>query len=167
MAESDSDELMAALGIQAIGKEARLHSETFAQFEFADELRGKFWERIQVMGQSQGWVRVWTDLSSPAWRLLGFDPASPEQAAKIPDAFGHAVQGTWLVLQIRDERAGLPSVDAELQMLRLQNQEENERILNRARIFKTLGYLMVAVFVAWFVWYAAKYFKVGDLLNRR
>ncbi|MBM3844974.1 MAG: hypothetical protein FJ405_01640 [Verrucomicrobia bacterium] len=149
VAESDSGELLGALGVQAAGVEVRLHHEAFSSFEHADELRARFWERIQVMGQNQGWVRAWTDLSTQGWRNLGFDPATPEQLTRVPEAFGHPLHGVWHVIQLRSERAKPPSIDAELQLLRMQSQAETQKLRRRARFFQVLAAILVTSLVTW------------------
>ena len=168
VAESDTGEILGALGLQIVGSEARIHSEAFAQFELADELRRRFWERLVVMGENQGWVRVWTELSSQPWREAGLDPASSEQLARLPEAFGQAGRSVWLVKQLRTERAkGLPSIEAELQLLRLAHQSENERLIRRARMLRTVGLLLLAPVTSWLGWWGYRLFQKRDKLRRR
>ena len=104
VAESDDGEIVGAIGVHVIGMEARLHSEAFAHFDQADALREKFWARIKVMGENQGWVRVWTELSSHTWRQLGFDPPNPEQLAHLPELFSQVGSGGWNVIQLREDK---------------------------------------------------------------
>lgn len=165
VADSDTGEVVAAIGVQPAGTEVRLHSEAFASFEHADELRQRFWDRIRTMGENQGWVRVWTDLSSPVWRQIGFDPADAGQLTRVPDVFGHPVHGTWLVIQLRKEKAGLPSLDAEFERLKLEYQGENQRVLRRARMLKAVGFVLVAGLIGWTAVNAYRYVRNRDRLG--
>lgn len=165
VAESDEGEILGAIGLQTAGLDARIHSEAFARFELADELRRRFWERFAVMGQNQGWVRVWTELTSQPWREAGFDPASTEQLAKLPDAFSQVGRGHWHFKQLRVERAsGAPSVDAELQLLRMAHQSENERLMRRAKMLRNIGLLFLTALIGWASWWAYKLIKNKDRL---
>lgn len=167
VAESDTGEIVGAIGVQVIGMEARLHSEAFAHFDQADALREKFWTRIKVMGENQGWIRVWTELSSHTWRQLGFDPPNSEQLAHLPELFSQVGSGGWNVIQLREDKVGGPSVDAEFQILKMTYQEENERMMKRARTLRNFSIILAAGLVAWIGWWGMKLFKNRDRLPRR
>ncbi len=167
VAESDTGEVLGILGVHVVGTEARIHSEVFAHFEYADELRRKFWERLKVMAENQGWVRLWTQHSAQGWRECGFDPPSSEQMAKLPDPFSHLGTGHWFVLQLCEERCAAPSVDAEFQLLKLTHQVENEQLLKRAKTFRILAMFLVGSVVLWVGWWGLKLFRSRDQLPRR
>ncbi len=167
VAEGEDGSLIGVVGVQVQGLEARLHSEVFSPFEYADALRGKFWERIRVMGENQGWVRVWTQLHAEAWRGCGFDPAPLEQLAKLPDSFGHSGNGTWYVVQLKEERVGSPSLDAEFQMLKMSYQAENDQLMKRARKLRLLAMGFAAAVTVWVLIWGYKLFQNRDAWMRR
>ncbi len=162
VAEAEDGELLGILGVQVLQHQARLHSEVFAQFEFADALREKFWERLKVMGENQGWTAVWTQLPSQTWRQLGFDPPSSEQFTKLPEGFGGGADASWLVLQMREERAPGPSLDAEFQLLKLTHQQENDRLMKRARTLKWISLTVAGGLLAWVIWWGIRLFQLKD-----
>lgn len=167
VAESDEGEILGAIGVQVAGLEARLHSEAFAHFDQADTLRERFWARIKVMGENQGWVRVWSELSSHTWRQLGFDPSNPEQMAHLPELFSQVGTGNWTVIQLKEDKVSGPSVDAEFQILKMAYQEENQRLMKRARALRNFSILLAAGLVGWMAWWGIKLFKNKDRLPRR
>ena len=165
--ESEEGEMLGAIGLQVSGIEARLHSESFVHFDQADTLRERFWARIKVMGENQGWVRVWTELASQTWRQLGFDPPNPEQFAHLPGIFAQVGSGGWNVVQLREDRVAGPSVDAEFQILRIAHQQENERMMKRAKFLRNVSILLAAGLVTWIGWWGMKLFKNRDRLPRK
>jgi N-acetylglutamate synthase-like GNAT family acetyltransferase len=162
IAEGEGGELLGTVGVQVAGAEARVHSEVFAPFEYADPLRERFWERLKVMGENRGWVRVWTQLHANGWRQCGFDPASPEQLSKLPEAFGHVGSDPWYVIQLRAERVGGPSLDAELQMLKMAYQAENQQVLKKARVLRMVALVLAAGVTLWIVWWGYRLFQNRD-----
>lgn len=167
VAESTDGSILGVIGVHVAGAEARLHSEAYLQFDQADALREKLWERIKVMGDNQGWVRVWTDLASQTWRRLGFDPPNPDQLSRLPESFSHACPRGLHVIQIREDKVGGPSVDAEFQILKMAYQEENQRLLKRARTLRLIAVVIAAGLVAWIGWWGTKLYKHRDQLPRR
>lgn len=167
VAESESGEILGAVGVQVAGIEARLHSEAFSNFEQADELRQAIWARIQVMAENQGWVRVWTELTSQTWRQIGFDPPNPEQWSKLPESFAHGGTGHWLLVQLREERAAGPSLDAEFEMLRMSHQAENERLAKRARQLRIASTLIAAAVLFFIVWWGVKLVQMQGQAPRK
>ena len=165
--EGEDGSLIGIVGVQVLGMEARLHSEVFSPFEYADTLREKLWERIQVMGENQGWVRVWTQFHADAWRACGFDPASSEQLTKLPDAFAHSGSATWRVIQLKTERQGGATLDAEFEMLRLTYQSENQQMMKRAKALRIFAMILAATVAVWVGLWGYKLFQNRDQLKRR
>jgi len=162
LVEGPGGEVLGAIGLQIGGQEGRLHSETFAHPEHADELRPRLWERVQMIANNHGLVRVWTQLESPFWHHLGFNTASSELAAHLPGNFV-GDQRPWTFYQLRAEGAAAISLDKEFAMFREAERERTEKIFRQARVLKMIAVLLaVAVLGLVIVW--AIYFFV---LQRR
>ena len=155
--ESAEGELVAAVGLQVAGLEARLHSEVFAHAEQADALRELLWERAQVVAQNYGLIRLWTQFSTPFWNHSGFRYPAPDVLAKLPPVFGGEPQ-PWQFLQLKDEVAAPVSIDKEFALFREMEKERTEKIFRQAKALKLVALVVVlAVFglvaflvVSWF-----------------
>jgi N-acetylglutamate synthase-like GNAT family acetyltransferase len=149
--------IVGAIGLQISGLEGHLHSEAFSRPELADQLRNIFWERIQVMAQNHGLVRVWTHLSAPFWHQSSFNPAPTELLSRVPSAFNPGPH-PWLYVQLRDEPANVPSIEKEFAMFKELEHERTERILRQAKLMKVVAavvvmgvFILIALFMfAWF-----------------
>jgi N-acetylglutamate synthase-like GNAT family acetyltransferase len=150
-------EFLAAIGLQLSGKEAKLHSEAFTHGEQADELRARLWDRIQNLARNLGLVRIWTQLDSPFWNQSGFQPATEEGLAKLPQAFAEG-NGTWRVLALKDETAAAVSIEKEFEMFKEAQREESQRLMQRARVMKMfailVAILLVGLLILWAVFMA-------------
>lgn len=158
--QGSQGELLGAIGLQISGNQGRLHSEAFLHPEQADGLRQKLWDRISLVGQNFGLVRVWIESQAPFWHhTVGFAPANAEALAKFPAEFGTASDGWW-VLQLREEGAAAAiSIDKEFAMFREAERERTEKLFRQARVLKLLAAVIaVAVFGLVAVW-AFLFFK--------
>jgi N-acetylglutamate synthase-like GNAT family acetyltransferase len=143
--EGAGGELVAAVGLQVAGLEARLHSEAFAHAEQADALRELLWERAQVVAQNHGLVRLWTQFGTPFWNHSGFRYPAPEVLAKLPPAFAGEPQ-PWQFLQLKDEAAAAPvSIDKEFALFREMEKERTEKIFRQAKVLKMVALVVVMV----------------------
>ena len=93
-----------AVGIQIVRQHARLHSEDYTDFSRADAARELFWERIQKLAANHGVFRVWTQETSPFWTRWGFQQASAETLARLPEEWKN-LEGRWLTLELKNEDA--------------------------------------------------------------
>jgi N-acetylglutamate synthase-like GNAT family acetyltransferase len=101
----EADEKFAgALGVQIIRQHARLHSEDYSDFAVADAARELFWKRIQKLAANHGVFRIWMIEDSPFWTRWGFQPASVETLARLPDEWKN-LEGRWLTLELKNEDA--------------------------------------------------------------
>ncbi len=101
----EADEKFAgALGVQIIRQHARLHSEDYSDFAVADAARELFWERTQKLAANHGVFRIWMIEDSPFWTRWGFQPASAETLARLPDEWKN-LEGRWLTLELKNEDA--------------------------------------------------------------
>ena len=143
--------LLGAVGLQVSGSQARLHSETFAHPEQADELRPRLWERTRLIAGNFGVSRVWFQTSAPYWQGNGFQPAGPDEAAKLPAEFARdASPQPWRYLQLREESVAT-SIDKEFAMFREAERERTDRMFRQAKVLKmiaaviTVGVLLLAM----------------------
>ena len=163
--DGPSGELAGALGLEIVGHEGRLHSEAFLHPEEAESVRGRLWERVQMISKNHGLVRVWTQLSSPFWHQNGFASPAPETAAKLPATFA-GNPAPWNVLQLRDETAMAPSIEKEFAMFREMQKEETDRIFRQAKVLKLVaGVILLVVFVLLAIWIFA-WFKTQALRHK-
>lgn len=93
-----------AIGVQIVRQHTRLHSEDYADFSVADAARELFWERIQKLAANHGVFRVWMNEVSSFWTRWGFQPASAEILARLPDEWKN-LKGNWLTLELKNEDA--------------------------------------------------------------
>ena len=99
----EADEKFAgALGVQIIRQHARLHSEDYSDFAVADAARELFWERTQKLAANHGVFRIWMIEDSPFWTRWGFQPASAETLARLPDEWKSAGE-KWFTLELKNE----------------------------------------------------------------
>jgi len=152
LVEGPDGEVLGAVGLQLGGQEGRLHSEAFAHPEHADELRPKLWERVQMIANNHGLLRVWTQLESPFWHHIGFNTASGDLAARLPSAFV-GDHRPWTFYQLRAEGAAPVSLDKEFAMFREAERERTEKIFRQAKVLKLIAALIaVAVLGLVIVW---------------
>jgi N-acetylglutamate synthase-like GNAT family acetyltransferase len=157
--QSANGQVIGAVGLQIAGSEACLHHEAFAQPNQADALRGTLWERVRIVAQNHGLVRVWTQMDLPFWRSAGFGAAGPEQLQKRPPAFA-SVDHPWLVVQLKDEAATALSIDREFALFKAASREETEKVHRQARVMKIVaGIVAAVVFILVIVW-AYSFFKL-------
>ena len=160
LVEGAGGEIAAAVGLQVVGLEGRLHSEAFARQEQADATRELLWERAQVVAQNHGLVRLWTQFSTPFWNHSGFRYAGQDVLAKLPPVFGGEPQ-PWQFLQLKEETGVPVSIDKEFALFKEMEKERTDKIFRQAKVLKLVALIVVlAVFglVAFFVlsWFRAK-----------
>jgi N-acetylglutamate synthase-like GNAT family acetyltransferase len=143
--------LLGAMGLQISGSQARLHSETFAHPEQADELRPKLWERTRLIAGNFGVNRVWFQTAAPYWHGNGFQPAGADEIAKLPAEFtSDASPQPWRYVQLREESVA-SSIDKEFALLRQAERERTDRMMRQAKVLKmvaaviTVGVLLLAL----------------------
>src|ERR1051325_4145281 len=65
--EGPDGKIIGAIGFQLADRAARIHSEAFSDFGFADAARAAFWERVQNLASNHGVFRLWTQENAPFW----------------------------------------------------------------------------------------------------
>lgn len=149
VAISETGELCGGVGLEIAGRQARVHSEVFADFALAEGMRGKLWERLQALGLSHGVARYWTQETAPFWKQRGF--AVPDEAAlkKLPATWA-ALEAPWRTLQCRDEEAIEQTLEQQFALLRAEEQERTKKLFRHGRLLNWIATLL-AIGLALFV----------------
>ena len=151
--EGPDGEVLGTIGLQVSGQEGRLHSETFAHPEDGDALRQRLWDRVQMIANNHGIIRLWTQLESPFWHHVGFTAASGDLMVRLPANFAGDQRRPWSFYQLRSETAAVVSLDKEFAMFREAERERTEKIFRQAKVLKVIAAMLVlAVAVLGLVW---------------
>jgi N-acetylglutamate synthase-like GNAT family acetyltransferase len=137
-----------ALGVQIVRQHARLHSEDYADFAVADAARELFWERIQRLAANHGVFRVWMIEDSPFWIRWGFQPASAEILARLPDEWKN-LEGKWLTLELKNEDAINAALKDQFAGFMDAEKKSSAHIAERARQLKL--FITIAGFGLFFI----------------
>jgi N-acetylglutamate synthase-like GNAT family acetyltransferase len=137
-----------ALGVQVLRQHGRLHSEDYADFSVADPARQLFWERIQKIAANLGVFRLWTQETSPFWTHWGFQPASAETLARLPDEWKGS-EGRWLTLELKNEDAINKAMKTQFAGFMEAEKKQTERVVEQARILRMI--IIVAGFGTFFL----------------
>ena len=145
-----------AIGVQVLRQHARIHSEDYPDFAIADAARELFWERIQKVAANHGVFRLWTQETSPFWTHWGFQPASAEVLARLPEEW-KSLEGKWLTLELKNEDAIKNALENQFAGFMDAEKYQTKRVADHARTLRliiTIGgfafffvCLLVAVFL--------------------
>jgi N-acetylglutamate synthase-like GNAT family acetyltransferase len=150
--QSASGQLIGAVGLHIVGTDGCLHHEAFVRSSSEDSCRQALWERLRIVAQNHGLVRVWTQNHTPFWPANGFGVASPELLQKRPAAFSSA-DHPWLVMQLRDEASAAAAIEREFAVFKAASREETDRMHRQARVLKIIaGVVAAVVFILVMVW---------------
>ncbi len=143
--ETADGQVLGAIGLKIEQQQGEIHSEALIEASLESELRPRLWERLQAVARNYGLCRLWiTNASSLFWFDQGFQAAGAELLPKRPMSFGGDEPGRWLALTLREEAAGLTAVDAELELLRLTQRKESERLARQAKALRVLAGVIAA-----------------------
>ncbi len=147
LAVTPAGDLLGAVGLHILGKEAELHSEALTQPELGDALRALLWERIRSLARNHGLVRLWTREPAPFWLRAGFAEATSELLGRLPAAFGDAHQ-RWSAMQLREE--GLPtlSLEQEFELFQQASRASADQVLAQARKLRTAANVIAGLALA-------------------
>jgi len=149
---TDQGEIVAAVGLQISAQEGCLHSEVIGWPDTADDLRSQLWPRLEALARNHRLGRLWTALTAPFWKGVGFKKPSEEMLGLLPPDFAEET-ATWLFLPLRAAGPGTHEIEKQFAVLRAMSQAENERLMDRAKVIKWIALgLMMAVFAAFAVW---------------
>ena len=144
-----------ALGLQILRQHARLHSEDYADFSVADAARELFWERIQKIAANHGVFRLWTQETSPFWTHWGFQPATAEALARLPEEW-KSLEGRWLTLELKNEDAIKNALETQFAGFVEAEKKQTARVAERARVLRLA--ITIAGFGIFFVCLAVAVF---------
>lgn len=145
VAESESGELHAAIGIRTAQRQALLHHECWSAEMTPSLRRNLATHAFSVCEKMQVW-RVWTNLADIHWEEMGFDAASPEQLDELPPGFGDWKQ-SWMFRKLKEDIANNENLARQFELLKMENDVNNTRIAQTGKLMQLFGYLVVSVIV--------------------
>jgi N-acetylglutamate synthase-like GNAT family acetyltransferase len=144
--EAGDGSLLGGIGMEIIERHGRIHSEAFSDFALAEVFRTQLWERLQSLAVNHGLARIWTNEAAPFWKYNGFHPAESDELKRLPPAW-NLIPGDWLTMTLRDEDALRASLDMDFSRLKEKEQQETERLLNKARTLKYIAVTFIVLVV--------------------
>lgn len=139
--------LMGAVGLQIAGKQGLVHSEAYYSTQQAAEARPHAWNRLKVLAQNRGLVRLWQRGEIDAfWTGHGFRPASAEEQQQVPPGFATG-NGPWSTLPLRDVPQLGSALERELELFHASEQEAADRLKRQATAIKWIGALIALGFL--------------------
>jgi N-acetylglutamate synthase-like GNAT family acetyltransferase len=156
VAESPDGTVAGAVGLQMLEGHGLIHSEVFADFAIADQLRPLLWDRLHAVALNHGLFRLWTCEPAPFWRHCGLVLATPELLSKLPAPW-RGKQPNWLTLQLREETSPALSVEREFALFMETEKQRTQAALDQARALKiiatVLAILLLGAVIAGGVYY--------------
>jgi hypothetical protein len=147
IAQNAEGGLLGAVGLQVAGRQGLIHHEGYTDFGLADQLRPLFWDRIRAVSNNHGLFRLWSEEQAPFWRHCGLGKADAEALEKLPAVWRNHPSELW-TLKLKEDIEAVVAADPELALLMEAEKQRTGRILQQARIMKTLATLVaVAVFI--------------------
>jgi N-acetylglutamate synthase-like GNAT family acetyltransferase len=145
--EGADAKLLGALGLQIAERQGLIHSEAFADFAIADELRPLLWERIQAVATNHGLLRLWAQEQAPFWSRCGLLVADAEAVAKLPVRW-RTPKNTWLTLKLKEDTEALLSADKEFALFMESEKQRTQRAFQQARVLKFIATLIALAILA-------------------
>jgi len=145
----DQGKIIAMIGLQVAERQARIHSEVFADFEKADQLRPLLWERIQSVARNHGLLRLWTREKAPFWSQCSLTPADAQSLERLL-LLWKGESTDWRTLKLKDDLQAILSLDKEFALFMESEKQRTHRAFQHARALKALATviaLMVFVLV--------------------
>jgi hypothetical protein len=136
LVESADGQFLGAIGIQIVRQHAWLHSEAYTDSDIAEPARQLFWERIRMIAANHGVFRLWTQHDSPSWMFRGFQPATDEALARLPEEWKKR-EGQWFTIQLKNEEV-IAELEKELASFKQSEKQQTAQTLNQARTFRTV-----------------------------
>jgi len=133
VAEDENGKIIGAVGLQIVEKHGWIHSESFADFQLADELRPLLWDRLRSVAGNH-----WTQEKAPFWSHSGLVKPEPDVLEKLPQAWRH-LPGGWFTLKLRDELPEVISADKEFALFMESERQRSEQAMQQARVLKVIA----------------------------
>jgi N-acetylglutamate synthase-like GNAT family acetyltransferase len=144
VAESAEGKLLGAVGLQIAERQGRIHSEGFADFSVAEQLRPLLWDRVNAVATNHGLLRLWTREDAPFWSRCGLVKADAEALGKLP-AIWRGEPQEWLTLKLKDDVETLLSVEKEFALFMQTEKQRTERAFQQAKVLKVIATLVAIV----------------------
>ncbi len=166
VAEDANGNLLGALGLQIAERQGLIHSEAFADFALADQLRPLLWDRVHAVATNHGLLRIWTQEKAPFWNHCGLLRADAEALEKLP-LLWRGPSFPWLTLKLKDDVEGVISADKEFALFMQSEKQRTEQVFRQARWLKTVMTLLAfALLLAVAAWAVSLFMRNPQLLNR-
>ncbi len=136
--------LTGALGIEISGKQARIHSEAFVDFAWAEHFRPLLWDKIMTLASNHGLARLWTREQSPFYKRQGMVKPEGDALATLPKEWQDGT-GQWLTIKLREEVDTLLKADQEFALFMAGEKERTQRALERAKMLKIFATIVAVV----------------------
>src|SRR6185436_12711369 len=133
--------ILGTAGLQVAERQGRIHSETFADFAIADQLRPLLWERIQTVARNHGLLRLWTREKAPFWNQCGLSRADSESMEKLPVPW-RGESPDWMTQKLREDLETVISLDKEFALFMESEKQRTHRAFEHARILKIVAVLI-------------------------
>jgi len=156
VAEDAEGNLVGGVALQLMQGHGLIHSEVFADFAVADQVRPLLWERLQAVTKNHGLLRVWTREQAPFWSHCGLVVATEDLLGKLPERW-RAKGARWLTKQLREETTATLSVEREFELFMQSENERSQAAIEQAKTLKTIA-TALAMILAVVVIGAALYF---------
>ena len=160
--------IVGAIGMRREGEEGFIHSEAYADFGVADQLRQVIWERLKTIAKNYAMARVWMQDCGMFWKELGFDEVGEDSIAQLPPAFGSG-DGNWFAIMLRnDPFAGGSSAAKQQELLfREALRAETEKTLQQAKVVKAIALVMSIILFVVIVVAGVKLFQYQQKMGIR
>jgi len=166
VAEDANGNLLGALGLQIAERQGLIHSEAFADFALADQLRPMLWERVHAVATNHGLLRIWTQENAPFWNHCGLLQADAEALGKLP-VLWRGPSAPWLTLKLKDDVETVMSADKEFALFMASEKQRTEQVFRQARWLKTVMTLLaLGLLLAVAAWAISLFMRNPQLLNR-
>lgn len=147
VAEGADSKLLGALGLQIAERQGLVHSEAFADFALADQLRPLLWERVQAVAINHGLLRLWTQEQAPFWNRCGLLSGDAACLQTLP-ARWRSPRPNWLTLKLKEDPEALISADKEFALFMESEKQRTQRAFQQARVLKTIATLIALAILA-------------------
>lgn len=152
VAEDSNKALVGAIGLQIVAKQGHIHSEAFTDFSLADQIRPLLFDRIKVLANNHGLVRLWTRESALFWKHIGLDPADGPALEKLPSAWRDLGSG-WFTIKLKEDVDEVLSESSAFTLFVEAEKRRTQKTLDRARRVKAIAtgiavLLLVGVVIA-------------------
>ena len=147
IALDSSGSLRGAMGLHIQSAQGLVHSEAFADYSEALEIRSLLWDRILSVARNHGLTRLWALPTNSFYRQHGMTEVDPGRRSTLPPSFG-SPNADWLTLKLRDDLPAAVSPEKEFELFATAQREGTERMIKQAQAFRLLAYLLLALALA-------------------